>query len=211
MGLKAWCDLKAKFQQFSVQLGMRAEEEGAIMQDALMVVDIHSDGAIDAGGGTTQCIVDGIADEYSFEVDDMVSVYWNAGANVIHGWISEMNPIAATDPYAVTIDSYSGNFPAGETAVTIVQQTEIAAEFDGDNLAALAASCSEAASLNFVDGTTLQLATLELTAGLPWSWIEGMGYTNPFAGKTVDKIGFVQYNPAGTELCKLALLHDNVT
>ena len=181
-----------------------AEEEGAITQDALM--ETNSQGAtIDAGGETAQCTVDGFTDEYPFEVDDMVSIYWDSGAEVIHGYVS------ARSSYGATIDSYSGNFPVEDTNVNIIQQTEIAAEFDGDNLAAIAASCSEAASLNFVDGTTLQLATVELTAGLSWSWIEGMGYTNPLAGKTVDKIGFVQYYPAGTELCKLALLHDNVT
>jgi len=206
MGLKAWFNLKAKFQQFSVQLGMRAEEEGAIMQDALMV-DNTNTGVIDSGGGTTTAVIDTVESEYPFEVDDMISVYWplGVGTNVIHGYVS------ARGSYTVTVESYSGNFPIDDTDVDLIQQTEIAAEFDGDNLAAIAASCSEAASLNFVDTTTLQLATVELTAGLPWCWIEGMGYTNPLAGKTVDKIGFVQYYPAGTELCKLALLHDNVT
>ena len=202
MGLKAWFDLKAKFQTFSVQLGMRAEEEGAITQDVLMVVN-YTNGHINTGGTTQTAVIYGLTDEYPFEVGDMVSAYWDA--EVIHGYVS------ARDSFEVTIVSYSGNFPADETSVTIFQQTEIAVEFDGDNLAALAASCSEAASLNFVYGTTLQLATVELTAGLPWCWIEGMGYTNPLAGRTVDKIGFVQYYPAGTELCKLALLHDNVT
>ena len=204
MGLKAWFDLKAKFQTFSVQLGMRAEEEGAITQDVLMVTNNQS-GYIDTGGASTHCTVDGFTAEFPFEVDDMVSVYWDSGAEVIHGYVS------ARSSYGATIDSYSGDFPVEDTLVYIMQQTEIPTEFDGDNLAAIAASCSEAASLNFVDTTTLQLATVELTAGLPWCWIEGMGYTNPLAGKTVDKIGFVQYNPAGTELCKLALLHDNVT
>lgn len=194
-----------------ITFGQKADEEGAIAQNVLMVSNYDVSGDVLSGGGTTSCVIDDLATEYPFEVNDMVSVYWpttgngTAYSSVIHGYVS------ARASYNITVGSYSGNFPANTTPVAVVQQTEIAAEFDGDNLAAIAASCSEAASLNFVDGTTLQLATVTLTAGVPWFWIEDTGYTNPLASKTVDKIGFVQLFPTGTELCKLALLHDNVT
>ena len=212
MGLKAWFDLKAKFQTFSVQLGMRAEEEGAIMHDG--VLNAGHDGTVFSGGesGTTVFDFDTADEEDNYTVGDYVALYWTSGADVVlDGVITNVDTVN----HRVTFTDQGSGTPVDTTVCRIVKHTLFASEFIANNIAAIAALIPSGLTYGYFSfwdgGAGAGVAIyIGLTAGTPSCWIENIGVTNPYAGLTPDEASFVAYDAVGTEKCKFALIHDNV-
>lgn len=123
---------------------------------------------------------------HTIATGNVVDVYWDGGVQygVTVGTVSGTS---------VPIDTGSGDdLPTADTAVTIVPQTTINVGIDGDNAKMIAIIIETAdiaqrtaAHVQFLDGSSAEIAEIDLVTNVPKVYdIEG-GQANPFTGNPI--------------------------
>lgn len=142
---------------------------------------------------------------HGIETGDKVMVFWtDTGVRK-----SRTDMDATVDGTAVTIDGGDGdNLPDQDSTVLVSVQTDLAAAFDGDNMEAIAATCSRDATVVFYDSGDAVLLKQELYAGNAWVWQDGQGTTTPITGNAVAKISAAIRDTAGDGALKVGLLQN---
>ncbi len=133
---------------------------------------------------------------------DVIDIYWDGGVQ-----------------YGATVGTVAGNvvpfsggagtvLPAQDTTVTASVQTEIDADFDGDNMKMLAIHGTKRLHVDFQDSGSVSLYAAELAANEVDWWASDSGESNPLAGNPVDK---VRASTGATEAatCKIGVLFDS--
>ena len=155
-------------------------------------------GAISATG------VDGLETGHGIEAADLVGVSW----------------LAATR-YHITVDTATANaivfddtptaggdaLPAEETAVIVSVETSLDIAGDGDQVQAFAVSCDQAANVRWLESDGTVIWEIELTAGVPYAWVESGPVANPLTGNPWSEIVAVNRTTTAANL-ELSILYD---
>lgn len=113
--------------------------------------------------------------------NDLVDVYWSGGSR--YGMVVG---VVAGD--VVPVDGGAGdNLPSTSTAVTIIKQTVIDADFVGDKVKGLAVVPDQRATVLFYESTTLRLA-VRSNSNESWDWVSDQNIANPLATFTISSI-----------------------
>jgi len=180
----------------------KAEEGGGITEEGLLYPSFAAD--IDSGGTTVDAVFNCVDDE-EFSVGDRVSFWWASGVSREHG-----GTVTVSAANQVTVTGFDGALPIDTTSGKLTKVTEFSTAFDGDDLACIAASCDAAAVFLIREAINLN-TSIDLVAGLPWWWMEDMGFTNPVASDDIAFLAFVMYDAVGTEKVKIGIVLDDET
>jgi len=136
---------------------------------------------------------------------DKVNVFWiDAGVRKSR---TNMEVTNVSDN-AVTIDGGDGDdLPTQDDAIDLAIQTDLRMAFDGDDLVAIAAIATRAATIAFYSGVT-RLTVVDIYAGSAWLWQSGQGSTTPITGAAVDNVTVACRDTAGEATVKIGILQD---
>ncbi len=109
----------------------------------------------------------------------------------------------------VAIDAGDGdNLPAEDSTVSVAVQEDLAAAFDGDDLAAIVAKSTKDATLVFYDSGGAVLDEVQLYAGGAFVWQTGMGTTTPITGNAVANVVVGSRDTTATATFQLGLVQN---
>jgi hypothetical protein len=132
-----------------------------------------------------------------------LDVYWDGGCrrNMLVG------TVAGT---AIPVDGGAGdNLPAEDVAVTFMVPVAMELRFDGDDLKALAVSCTVPAIVVLTgDDDVEDYAIMMPNDGMAVSWDSESGVTNPVAGDVITKAYITHGSSAGTKEVAVGIATD---
>ena len=130
--------------------------------------------------------VDGIVTVASHDLldTDWVTIYWEGG-------LAYRCDITAKDATTITFEGEGDNsdvLPTQGTTVIISKEVEVDTDWDGDNLAFIAAVCPVRAHIVFMEAGETEQDDQEILAGQCWWWASDLGMTNNLTGNAIDKV-----------------------
>lgn len=162
-------------------------------------------GAISASG------VDGLPTGHGFVQNDIIDVHWVDADGVPKCRYGITVDSAATN--AITFDdtpNAAGDaLPAEDWAVVVSLQTLIDTDFDGDNVALIAAMSSKQARICFEKEAGTVIKSVNVPANEAWMWASNQGVANPLTGDPVGKI-IVSNGSASAATVVVGLVYSSV-
>jgi hypothetical protein len=140
---------------------------------------------------------------HDITIADFITIF-SDGAVAYYGNVSDV------DTNEITFAAALGDvLPLENAAVIAGAEVTINTDFDGDDVAIIAAQCPARAQLQFIDTLPSEALEKELLAGAAWFWVSGMGWTNPLAGDPVDYIRAAQADINSTKNVQIGILYDS--
>jgi len=138
----------------------------------------------------------------ALEIGDVIDIYWDGGMR----YDVDVDNVAGT---AVTFSGGDGdNLPTQDDPITAAEQVTIETVFDGANLVAIGALCTQRGHLSFQESDVTELS-VELTASEPWSWVDGQQITNPLVATVVGAVKATQASSSATATLNMGILYDS--
>lgn len=138
----------------------------------------------------------------ALEIGDVIDIYWDGGMRYD---VDVDNVVAA----AVTFSGGAGDvLPTQDDPITAAEQVVIDTDFDGANLVAIGALCTQRGHLSFQESDATELS-VELTASEPWFWVDAQEIANPLVGTVVGNIQVSQASSTATAALNVGILYDS--
>jgi len=119
--------------------------------------------------------------------------------------VTYFGTVGTVDGNSVPFTAADGGdvLPANNSAVTVDVITDLDVDFDGDNLEILAAVMDRRGLIVFEDAGNTALHGVELSAGEPFFFVDGLTGNNPLTGNAVDQVRIANGNSASNTTFKM--------
>lgn len=191
----------------SIEATISKTEEGQVSHQTTLA-------AADAGTLTTRTSDTAgtitLSAGHGISTADVIDIYWTDANGVLQVAYGATVGTVGTDNTVPFTGASGTALPAQDYSVTVDEEVEINADFDGDDASAVVLHSDRKYHYRFQDSGDADLAVGKRNAGEPFMYFENISPSNPLTGNAVDAVIVSNGDSSYSATVKLGAQYDSV-